>query len=158
MDYYPKDLAEVDKITPEVAHEIRNQYILAYLADESHAGRHVPQDQRDGEGSGNPTVRTRNGYYATQPNAKNASPRLQVGARILWRASKGYRLQPVAKSVSQVAHRNLLGLARRKNHQTGFLPLPARALAGTAASRPLGGPDERAVEALAWIRAQGASR
>jgi Ca-activated chloride channel family protein len=30
QDYYPKDLAEVDKITPEVAHEIRNQYTLAY--------------------------------------------------------------------------------------------------------------------------------
>jgi VWFA-related protein len=30
LDYYPKDLAEVDKITPEVAREIRNQYTLAY--------------------------------------------------------------------------------------------------------------------------------
>jgi len=30
LDYYPKDLAEVDRITPEVAHELRNQYILGY--------------------------------------------------------------------------------------------------------------------------------
>jgi Ca-activated chloride channel homolog len=30
MDYYPKDLEEVDRIVPEVAHEIRNQYTLAY--------------------------------------------------------------------------------------------------------------------------------
>ena len=30
QDFYPKDLAEVERITPEVAHEIRNQYFLAY--------------------------------------------------------------------------------------------------------------------------------
>ena len=30
QDYYPKDVAEVEQITPQVAHEIRNQYLLAY--------------------------------------------------------------------------------------------------------------------------------
>src|ERR1044071_8969659 len=28
--YYPKDLAEVEKLTPEIAHEIRNQYTIVY--------------------------------------------------------------------------------------------------------------------------------
>ena len=31
LDYYPKDLAEVDRITPQVAHEIRSQYMISYL-------------------------------------------------------------------------------------------------------------------------------
>lgn len=30
LDYYPKNLAEVEKITPEVAKEIRSQYLIAY--------------------------------------------------------------------------------------------------------------------------------
>ncbi len=41
VDYYPKDLAEVDKITPEVAHEIRNQYILGYLPTNTRSGRNA---------------------------------------------------------------------------------------------------------------------
>ena len=28
--YYPKDLTEVEKLTPEIAHEIRNQYTIVY--------------------------------------------------------------------------------------------------------------------------------
>src|SRR5258708_39492654 len=30
LAYYPKTLGEVENITPQIAHEIRNQYILAY--------------------------------------------------------------------------------------------------------------------------------
>ena len=30
LDFYPKDLEEVDKEVPEIAHEIRNQYTIAY--------------------------------------------------------------------------------------------------------------------------------
>ena len=44
VDYYPKDLAEVDKMCLKIAHEIRDQYMLAYHADEHGAGRNVPQD------------------------------------------------------------------------------------------------------------------
>ena len=32
MDYYPKSTSDVQEITPRVAHEIRNQYILGYTS------------------------------------------------------------------------------------------------------------------------------
>ena len=72
--YFPKDLAEVDKITPQVAHEIRNQYILAYLPTNPTLDGTFRKINVTVKGYGNPTVRTRNGYYATQPSAKNTSP------------------------------------------------------------------------------------
>jgi VWFA-related protein len=65
MDYYPKDLAEVDKITPLVAHEIRNQYILGYVPINSTLDGSFRKISVTVKGYGNPTVRTRNGYYAT---------------------------------------------------------------------------------------------
>jgi Ca-activated chloride channel homolog len=67
--YYPKDLAEVEDLTPRIAHEIRNQYILAY----------TPQGPMDGayrrlkvevKGVRNATVRHRPGYYAGVAPAK----------------------------------------------------------------------------------------
>ena len=63
--YFPKDLADVDKITPQVAHEIRNQYILAYLPTNSNLDGSFRKINVTVKGFGNPTVRTRNGYYAT---------------------------------------------------------------------------------------------
>lgn len=69
LDYYPKDLEEVDRITPEIAHEIRNQYTLAYsptnlALDGTYRNINVVVNS-----SGKTTVRTRKGYYAT-PGAK----------------------------------------------------------------------------------------
>lgn len=68
MDYYPKDLEEVDKITPQVAHEVRNQYTLGYTpANEALDGtfRRITVGVT---APGRPTVRNRNGYYATASN------------------------------------------------------------------------------------------
>ena len=61
--WFPNDVAEIANITPEIAHEIRNQYILAYeptnlAADGSFRKIRVDVD-RPGV-----TVRTRSGYYA----------------------------------------------------------------------------------------------
>jgi Ca-activated chloride channel family protein len=65
LDFYPKDLAEVEKITPEVAKEIRNQYMLAYSPANQSLDGTFRQIRVTINGFGKPTVRTRNGYYAT---------------------------------------------------------------------------------------------
>jgi VWFA-related protein len=71
MVYYPKDLVDVEKLALGVAHEIRNQYVLAYsptnaVLDGSFRQIHVTVD-----GPGRPIARTRNGYYAA-PEARPA--------------------------------------------------------------------------------------
>jgi Ca-activated chloride channel family protein len=65
LDYYPKDLAEVEKITPEVAKEIRNQYMLAYSPANQNLDGTFRQIRVTVNGFGKPVVRTRNGYYST---------------------------------------------------------------------------------------------
>ncbi len=61
--WFPADVAEIANITPEIAHEIRNQYILGYTptnlaTDGSYRKLRVDVD------SPNVLVRTRAGYYA----------------------------------------------------------------------------------------------
>jgi len=70
MDYYPKDLAEVERITPQVAHEIRNQYLLAYSPTNPNLDGTYRKIEVKVKGYGNPTVRARSGYYATPESAK----------------------------------------------------------------------------------------
>jgi Ca-activated chloride channel family protein len=65
QDYYPKDLVDVEKITPEVAHEIRNQYILGYSPTNPALDGTFRQIRVKLTGYGSATVRTRNGYYAS---------------------------------------------------------------------------------------------
>ena len=65
MDYYPKDLEEVERLTPEVAHEIRNQYTLAYTPTNVALDGTFRKINVVVNASGRPTVRTRNGYYAS---------------------------------------------------------------------------------------------
>jgi Ca-activated chloride channel homolog len=72
QDYYPKDLAEVEKITPEVAHEIRNQYILAYSPTNTALDGTFRQIKVTLKGYGNATVRTRNGYYASPASSRKS--------------------------------------------------------------------------------------
>jgi Ca-activated chloride channel family protein len=65
MDYYPKDLEEVDRITPEVAHEIRNQYTLAYSPTNTALDGSFRKITVTVNAPGRLTVRSRNGYYAS---------------------------------------------------------------------------------------------
>jgi Ca-activated chloride channel family protein len=65
MDYYPKDLEEVERITPQVAHEIRNQYTLAYSPTNAALDGTFRKITVTVNAPGRPTVRSRNGYYAT---------------------------------------------------------------------------------------------
>ncbi len=63
--WYPQELAEVDGIAREVAHEIRNQYILGYTPlNQSQDGKF--RKIRVAVSAPEPvTVRTRAGYYAS---------------------------------------------------------------------------------------------
>jgi Ca-activated chloride channel homolog len=73
MDYYPKSTSDVQEITPRVAHEIRNQYILGYTSSNQALDGTFRQVKVTVTGFGRPTVRTRNGYYAT-PTAQLKVP------------------------------------------------------------------------------------
>jgi len=77
LDYYPKTLGEVESITPQIAHEIRNQYILAYTPTNQALDGSFRQIRVTVKAPGNPTVRTRNGYYAT--SAPASKPAKQPG-------------------------------------------------------------------------------
>jgi Ca-activated chloride channel homolog len=61
--YYPKDLTEVETITPQIAHEIRNQYILAYTPAGAMDGSYR-RLKVEVKGVRSATVRHRPGYYA----------------------------------------------------------------------------------------------
>jgi len=74
VDYYPKDLAEIDKAVPQIARDIRGQYVLAYQMP---AGAANDDSFRKISvvvaGYGHPTVRTRNGYYASAAKKLNTA-------------------------------------------------------------------------------------
>lgn len=71
--YYPKELADVNRICLQVAHEIRNQYILAYTPTVPALDGTYRQIKVTVTGPGHPTVRTRSGYYATPATPQKAS-------------------------------------------------------------------------------------
>ncbi len=74
LDYYPKSLADVEKITPQVAEEIRKQYLIAYTpANSALDGTYRKIEVRLTGYGRNPNVRYRNGYYAT-PDAQSSTP------------------------------------------------------------------------------------
>jgi Ca-activated chloride channel family protein len=77
LDYYPKTLGEVENITPQIAHEIRNQYILAYTPTNTALDGTFRAIKVTVNAPGHPTVRVRNGYYANPapaPKAKKSGP------------------------------------------------------------------------------------
>jgi Ca-activated chloride channel homolog len=75
VSYYPKDVAEVDKIALQVAHEVRNQYTIAYAPTIEALDGSFRAIKVTVNGAGRTAlVRTRTGYYATpeKPNSKTA--------------------------------------------------------------------------------------
>ena len=68
--YFPNDLTEVDEISRQVAHDIRNQYIIGYkptTPQRSGGYRSVKVEARSSAYK-RLQVRTRSGYYANQTN------------------------------------------------------------------------------------------
>jgi Ca-activated chloride channel family protein len=63
--YYPKDVAEIDNIAPQIAHEIRNQYIVTYSPAVQEMDGSFRQIRVLVDSPGVANVRTRSGYYAT---------------------------------------------------------------------------------------------
>lgn len=72
--FFPKDASEVDQITQEVAHDIRNQYVIGYRPStpQSQGGYRTIKVDAQAPGHKHLLVRTRSGYYANgQQTASN---------------------------------------------------------------------------------------
>jgi Ca-activated chloride channel homolog len=74
ISYFPKDLSEVDSISREVAHDIRNQYIIGYkpASGKQDTGYRTVRVEAKAPGHGKMSVRTRTGYYSGQERASAA--------------------------------------------------------------------------------------
>lgn len=68
--FFPRDLHEVDQISQDVAHDIRNQYTIGYkpMKPQSQGGYRSVRVEAKEKGFGHMQVRTRSGYYAGQAN------------------------------------------------------------------------------------------
>lgn len=60
--WFPNNVAEIETITPEIAHEIRNQYVISYTPENT-ANAGVFRSIRVEVNVPNVAVRTRSGYY-----------------------------------------------------------------------------------------------
>jgi VWFA-related protein len=70
--YYPGEVAEVEQIAEQVAHDIRNQYVIAYSPLNQNLDGTF-RSIRVVAAGGRYSVRTRSGYYATPEPQKRAS-------------------------------------------------------------------------------------
>jgi len=70
--FFPKEVAEVDRIAHQVAHDIRSQYTIAYSPFNAAMDGTFRQIKITAKAPGSPSVRTRSGYYATPDPAAAA--------------------------------------------------------------------------------------
>jgi Ca-activated chloride channel homolog len=73
VSYYPKDVQDIGKFTLQVAHDIRNQYILAYSPSNQSLDGTYRQIKVMVNSGNRPNVRTRTGYYATRELSSQAA-------------------------------------------------------------------------------------
>ncbi len=74
LAFFPKALADVAALTLQVAHEIRNQYIIAYTPTNPALDGGFRAIRLKVDGPDRPVARTRSGYYATaEPGDKPRS-------------------------------------------------------------------------------------
>jgi len=74
--FFPKTVDEVDEISRQVAHDIRNQYTIGYKPTnpKSAGGYRTIRVEADAHGHGKLTVRTRSGYYAGDERLVGGAP------------------------------------------------------------------------------------
>ncbi|MFL6545930.1 MAG: VWA domain-containing protein [Candidatus Udaeobacter sp.] len=65
LAFYPKEVNDVQSLTVEIAHDIRNQYTIAYSPNIQALDGSYRQIKVTVDAPGKPVVRTRSGYYAT---------------------------------------------------------------------------------------------
>lgn len=75
VSFFPKDLSEVDAISNQVAHDIRNQYSISYKPTnpQSQGGYRTVKVEARADGYKRLQVRTRSGYYAGSERAANSA-------------------------------------------------------------------------------------
>ena len=75
MAFFPQGLAEVDSITQQIAHNIRNQYTIGYkpTKPQTEGGFRSVKVDANAKGYKKLQVRTRSGYYAGQQRAASPS-------------------------------------------------------------------------------------
>ncbi len=71
--FFPKTLEEVDALALEVAHDIRNQYVIGYSPLVQELDGTFRSIKVTATGPNRPTVRTRSGYYAGSPRGATRS-------------------------------------------------------------------------------------
>jgi Ca-activated chloride channel family protein len=71
VPFFPKEVTEVDAIAHQVAHEIRNQYTIEYSPTNTKMDGKFRTIKIEVQASGQPAVRTRPGYWATDSSAPN---------------------------------------------------------------------------------------
>ena len=67
--FYPREVTEVEAIAHQVAHDIRNQYSLAYTPTNPAQDGTFRNIKVTVSAPGNPVARTRAGYYAPKPKS-----------------------------------------------------------------------------------------
>ena len=67
--FFPNELEEVEKLALQVAHDIRNQYVITYSPLNPSLDGSYRSIKVTAKGPNNPVVRTRSGYYATPSQA-----------------------------------------------------------------------------------------
>jgi len=76
LAYFPENVEDVHNICDQVAHDIRNQYVLGYYPTNLRADgtyRAVSVEVIPPHGRGKLVARTRNGYYAPSPTPGSAA-------------------------------------------------------------------------------------
>jgi VWFA-related protein len=76
--YFPPDTANIEQIAVQIAHEIRNQYIITYSPSLQELDGSYRSIKVTATGRGNPVVRTRSGYYATRLDAKQPAKKVSL--------------------------------------------------------------------------------